>query len=237
MAHFKSCYNGTKVKNFYTCLLKSFIFYQIFLFLFHNCKKKKKKKNYNFLFQKWLLTINIYKTERKGQLFWRMDTKDFSELPDVIWVKIMTHLSLLDRRSVALTCHTLNDAFNHPSLWYKATISLLASTDRTGIEDKILISKHQVELIERFGQYFQNLNLSFLGYVSAIPPHVVDVLTALSQNCRFETLTLSVGTVLSKRDFYWKDRIGWTSILSWCWLRNPTDSELSTSYHGLCIER
>ena len=130
---------------------------------------------------------------------------DFSELPDVVWVRILSCLTLKERYHVSLTCHALQDVFNHPSLWYKCHITLLASSQRgLGHDDNILISQQQLCLIEKFGKYFQDLDLAITGYVHAIPPHIGNVLAALNESCRYETLTLSIGTVLSKRDFWWE---------------------------------
>ena len=52
---------------------------------------------------------------------------DFSLLPDVVWVNVLTLLSLSDRNSVAQTCHALNAAFNHPTLWHTVDIYMVES--------------------------------------------------------------------------------------------------------------
>lgn len=52
-----------------------------------------------------------------------VEDPDFSELPDITWVKVLSYLDLLDRCHVARTCHALNDVFSHPSLWHTAKVS------------------------------------------------------------------------------------------------------------------
>ena len=49
---------------------------------------------------------------------------DFSTLPDIVWVNVLSFLDLPTRNHVAQTCRTLNDVFCHPTLWHTAKVTL-----------------------------------------------------------------------------------------------------------------
>ena len=92
---------------------------------------------------------------------------DFSHLPDVAWVRIMTYLGLGDRARVAATCHALNDIFNHPSLWHTVSIQLLGDLNSYTSSNVIMPQKY-LKMIQRFGAFFQDLSLIFVGSVAWI---------------------------------------------------------------------
>ncbi len=56
-------------------------------------------------------------------------------LPDVAWVKILSYLDMKDRARLAVTCHTLNDVFNHPSLWHTVSNSKLCDNFKMNINE------------------------------------------------------------------------------------------------------
>ena len=87
---------------------------------------------------------------------------DFSHLPDVAWVQIMTYLDLGDRARVAATSHALNDIFNHPSLWHTVSIQLLGDLNSYTSSNVIMPQKY-LKMIQRFGAFFQDLSLIFVG--------------------------------------------------------------------------
>ncbi|XP_013399664.1 uncharacterized protein LOC106165847 [Lingula anatina] len=129
---------------------------------------------------------------------------DFSDLPDVVWVQVLKKLSLSDRASVAATCHALNEAFNHPSLWHTVTVILRGTSkpvslwylDERGVNTGLLTVEYKyLQLIKRFGSFFQNLSLLIQGYFNKVPPHVNEIVSELSARCRLETLTLQVGSI------------------------------------------
>ncbi len=87
---------------------------------------------------------------------------DFSLLPDVVWVRVLSFLDLTDRARVAATCHTLNDVFNHPSLWHTVVIQILADAS-TNVSRNVIMPEKYLRMIQRFGPFFQDLSLIFTG--------------------------------------------------------------------------
>lgn len=123
---------------------------------------------------------------------------DFSELPDVTWVRIMRMLSLSERAKVARTCHLLNEVFNHPSLWYSQKLNFMGESDNfSRKKQNIFCSPFYVDLIRRFGKYFQNLTIKVDGHFRSIPDDLQEILEEVSNRCRLETLTIEAGCVTS----------------------------------------
>ena len=126
---------------------------------------------------------------------------DFSDLPDIPWVQILSHLSLSDRASVARTCYRLNCAFKHPSLWHTVEILLLGDLNRfRNSQSPVIMPECYLTMIQRFGTYFQDLTLIFAGFLKRIPTACKAVIEALAVNCRLESLTLEVGGIVTKLD-------------------------------------
>lgn len=137
---------------------------------------------------------------------------DFSTLPDVVWVDVLTRLSVGERSRVALTCRRLNDAFNHPSVWYSVDINLVGTlplgqryaygrpprmvrpTPRHGV----VAPDRYVAMIRRFGAYFQDVRLTVRGEVCELQESCREVLEQLAL-CRLESLTLKVGEGAAQR--------------------------------------
>lgn len=130
---------------------------------------------------------------------------DFSELPDVTWIKILQHLSLNDRSKVSQTCHLLNQVFSHPSLWCSQKLTFAGATHSFSRQKvKLSCMPHYIELTKRFGKYFQNLTIKIEGHIHSITEDLKDILEEVANGCRLETLTIEAGTVTS--DFH--DRYG-----------------------------
>ena len=87
---------------------------------------------------------------------------DFSQLPDVAWVKVLSYLDLRSRARVALTCHYLNDVFNHPSLWHTVSIQLLGDLN-SHTSNNVIMPQKYLKMIQHFGRFFQDLSLIFVG--------------------------------------------------------------------------
>ena len=125
-------------------------------------------------------------------------TPNFSRLPDVAWVDIMSHLSLPDRGRLARTCRALEASFRHPSLWYTVTITLHGDTARGKRVGRTAAS--YVPMVERFGAYFQDLTLVFVDYEMRMTPDCEAVIACLSRCSRYERLTLDVRSLVRSRD-------------------------------------
>lgn len=126
---------------------------------------------------------------------------DFSELPDEIWVRVMRVLSLTDRAKVARTCHRLNEAFSHPSLWYSQQLNFMGETHVfSQKKQNIFCTPFYVELTRRFGKYFQNLTIKIDGHLRSIPADLKEIFEEVANRCRLETLTIDAGTITS--EFY-----------------------------------
>ena len=131
-----------------------------------------------------------------------MTENDFSTLPDVVWVDILTRLSIVDRSRVALACRRLNDAFNHPSVWHSVDVNLVGTlplgqsrsrqSRRPTARYGVVAPDRYVAMIRRFGTYFQDVRLTVRGEVSELQESCREVLEQLAL-CRLESLTLKVG--------------------------------------------
>jgi len=124
---------------------------------------------------------------------------DFSTLPDVVWVNVLTRLSLNDRSRVALLCRRLNDVFNHPSVWHSVSVVLIGTLPpgRTRTRHPIprpgvVAPDRYVAMIRRFGAFFQDVCLTVRGEVHKLEESCREVLEQLA-SCRLEALTLKVG--------------------------------------------
>ena len=120
---------------------------------------------------------------------------DWSTLPDVVWVDVMTRLSLTDRSRVALVCRRLNDLFNHPSVWHSVHVYLvgtLPSRRHVRPSARVVAPDRYVAMIRRFGAYFQDVSLTVRGEVCELEQPCRDVLRQLAC-CRLERLTVKVG--------------------------------------------
>ncbi|XP_060574147.1 F-box/LRR-repeat protein 8-like isoform X2 [Ruditapes philippinarum] len=123
---------------------------------------------------------------------------DFSNLPDVAWVRIMQSMSLSERAKVARTCRLLNEVFNHPSLWYSQKLNFMGEVHNwSRKKQNIFCTPFYVELIKRFGKYFQNLTIKIDGHFRSIPADLQDILEEVANRCRLETLTIEAGTITS----------------------------------------
>ena len=126
---------------------------------------------------------------------------DFSTLPDVVWVDVLTRLSIGERSRIALVCRRLNDVFNHPSVWHTVDVNLIGTLP-TGPprarrpagyrEPAVVAPDRYVALIRRFGAYFQDVRLTVRGVVCELDESCREVLEQLA-SCRLEKLTLKVG--------------------------------------------
>lgn len=132
---------------------------------------------------------------------------DFSGLPDIVWVKVMSWLELGDRNRVSRTCRRLNGIFHHPSLWHTVRIVLLGDLDesrhpRARLSHGVIIPEHYTSMIQAFGAFFQKVELIIVGYVREIKKSCEEVIIQLAKNCRLESLTLEIGdpiNLVSKR--------------------------------------
>lgn len=128
----------------------------------------------------------------------RLIGPDFSKLPEVAWVQIMSYLPLYEQYIVSQTCLALYDVFNHPSLWHTTKIKLFGSHDNYSRGyDKILIPSKYTKLVNRFGNFFKHITLIILGYLNKFPDSWVSVMHELSKQCRLESLTLEIGQLTS----------------------------------------
>jgi len=128
---------------------------------------------------------------------------DFSALPDVVWVDVMTRLSVGQRSRVALVCRRLNDIFNHPSVWHSVDVNLIGTLParmqaRPGPRIGVVAPDRYVAMIRRFGAYFQDVRLTICGEVCELKESCREVLEQLTQ-CRLESLTLKVGEGIVQR--------------------------------------
>jgi len=124
---------------------------------------------------------------------------DFSTLPDVVWVNVLLRLSIGERSCVALACRRLNDVFNHPSVWHTVDVNLVGAlptgryrTRRPVSRSGVVVPDRYVEMIRRFGAYFQDVRLTVRGEVHELQESCREVLEQLA-SCRLESLTLKVG--------------------------------------------
>ncbi|KAL3880794.1 hypothetical protein ACJMK2_033005 [Sinanodonta woodiana] len=125
------------------------------------------------------------------------DIYDFSILPNVTWVKIMSFLRLEDRYSLSVTCRTLYNVFNHPSLWHTLVIQMAGSPDNYSREPSVSVQRKYFHLAKQFGRYFQNLSIKIQGHLNKFPEEWVGILKELGMQCRLESLTLLVGPLTS----------------------------------------
>ena len=66
---------------------------------------------------------------------------------------------------------------------------------------RVLMPDRYLQMIKRFGGYFQNLTITVQGFIDRFPQECTKVITELSTRCRLESLTLDVGVLISKTDF------------------------------------
>lgn len=137
--------------------------------------------------------------------FRMMTEYDFSALPDVVWVDVLTRLSVGDRARLALACRRLNDAFNHPSVWYRVDVNLVGTLPlspsrrrRVPARYGVVAPDRYVSMIRRFGAYFQDVRLTVRGEVCELQESCREVLEQLAA-CRLESLTLRVGEGTAQR--------------------------------------
>ena len=126
---------------------------------------------------------------------------DFSHLPSVAWVKVMSELSLHDRYMVSQTCHTLHDSFSHPSLWHTMSIHLLGAPDNW-TPGEMSVPEKYVQMVSKYGRFFQNLTISVTGFLNKDFGTWNDVLSEVSKRCRLESLSLEVGNLTNRLHLY-----------------------------------
>ncbi|XP_060080924.1 F-box/LRR-repeat protein 3-like [Ylistrum balloti] len=126
-------------------------------------------------------------------------TPDFSQLPEVVWVEIMSYLPLHQQYAVSQTCQVLYEIFNHPSLWHTMKIHLFGCTDNYShaFKSKIYIPNKYIKLVNRFGKFFKQLTLSVTEYLNRFPEEWIKIMQELSKQCRLERLTLEIGRLTS----------------------------------------
>lgn len=121
---------------------------------------------------------------------------DFSHLPEVTLVEILSYLSLEDRYHASCTSHNMYAAFNHPSLWRNADIKLIGSTSNFYNESPFIPKKYYM-MVKTFGRFFQNLRLSISGFLGSFSDEWNEIIFELGKQCRLETLTLEIGQLTS----------------------------------------
>ena len=124
---------------------------------------------------------------------------DFSHLPDVVWVKILSFLELEDCARMSQTCQRLNSAFNHPFLWHTVSLECKGCTDTKA--EIIHMPNKCFHMIQRFGKYFKALNLTYFNYLhknSSYTDTRHEMLTTLGKKCSLEKLTLYVSLIFRK---------------------------------------
>ena len=78
-----------------------------------------------------------------------MDTDtvpDFSLLPDTVWVKVLTMLTIRDRYHLALTCSRLHGLFSVPEIWRIMTLIFYRPFSSR---------KKVTAILHRFGSFLQ----------------------------------------------------------------------------------
>ncbi len=126
------------------------------------------------------------------------DRADFSHLPDVVWVRVMTYLQLQDRARVAGTCRALNSVFNHPSLWH--TVSIQVNTD-VHIWCLVLYFLARAALSLQTGLCESRCGL--VGHPSSPPLSLADAAsTMMSALVLFESTSLLYSQVLGDLNSY-----------------------------------
>ena len=124
---------------------------------------------------------------------------DFSDLPDVVWVRILQYLPVNDRARVGYTSKALYDAFNHPTLWRTQTLIFLGKDHNFDSKyNPVTVAHRYVELTKHFGPYFQNLTIKVSGHLTGLSEDLREVLEQVTEKCRLETLTLDIGKVTSQ---------------------------------------
>lgn len=121
---------------------------------------------------------------------------DFSHLPEVTLVEILSYLTLEDRYHASCTCQNMYLAFNHPSLWRYADIRLFGSTTNFYNQTPFIPKKYYM-MVKTFGRFFQNLSLSISGFMGSFSDEWNEIISELGKQCRLETLTLEIGQLTS----------------------------------------
>jgi len=128
-----------------------------------------------------------------------MTEYDFSTLPDVVWVNVLTRLSVSERSRIASVCRRLNDAFNHPSVWRSVDVILIGTLPEREVRARrparcwgVVAPDRYLAMIRRFGAYFQDVRLTVRGEICELQESCREVLEQLA-SCRLESLTLKVG--------------------------------------------
>ena len=122
---------------------------------------------------------------------------DFSALPEIVWVEVMSYLTLRDRYSLSLTCRELHSVFSHPSLWKSVKIFLLGGLNNFGPCTTFML-KTSFKIIERFGSLFRDLTITISGHVTGMDSDSRSLLEYIAANCHLETLTLEAGQMVSR---------------------------------------
>ena len=105
----------------------------------------------------------------------------------------MSRLSQPDRGRLVQTCRALKASFCHPSLWNTVTITLL---NRNRYNPNIAESLSFVDpasylpMVERFGAYFKDLTLIYVGSNLSMSRHCRKVIQCIARCCRYEIMTL-----------------------------------------------
>ena len=111
----------------------------------------------------------------------------------------MSRLPLSDRGRLAQTCRALEASFCHPSLWNTVTIELynpnIVTKPRRHTTAKslpIVEPASYLPMVERFGAYFKDLTLVYVGSKYPMSRDCVEVIQCLTRCCRYDRLTLDV---------------------------------------------
>lgn len=122
---------------------------------------------------------------------------DFSDLPTMVWVNILSRLDLKTRYRVSVTCPKLNEAFHHPTLWSRVTLNVTGNMTNYGWVKQAVVPARNTQLVKHFGKYFQNLTIVISGYLDDDFGNWNDLITEVGNKCRLESLKLRVGTATS----------------------------------------
>lgn len=122
---------------------------------------------------------------------------DFSDLPTMVWVNILSRLDLKTRYKVSVTCSKLNEAFHHPTLWSRMTLHLTGNMTNYGWVKQAVVPARNTQLVKHFGKYFQNLTIVISGYLDDDFGNWNDLIAEVANKCRLESLKLRVGTATS----------------------------------------
>ena len=140
---------------------------------------------------------------------------DFSLLPEVVWVQILSYLPLSARSRTSLTCSSLLNVFNRASVWQTTKIVLLGDLnlmDSPRNHPSISDLEQCSVMVSKFGKFLQKLTIIIIGNFFKMENPSLKLLQQIADTCNVEQLTLRIGCLIRKND---------TS------LKRPSEEELS----------